>query len=77
MGLVDYRADGTALPPVACDADLVLGPLPPGAIVTVSETRVDVLLWIRILGFAAALLIAWRLIPFGRSQPGTHARDVR
>lgn len=47
----------------------MLGPLPPGATVTVSETRVDRLLWLRALGFAAALLIAWRVIPFNRLRP--------
>jgi len=71
VGLVDYRADGAALSPAGCDADLVLGPLSPGAMVTISEARVDVLLWIRVLGFAAALLIAWRLIPFDRLRRAT------
>ena len=71
VGLVDYRVNGTALRPGMCKADLVLGPLPPGALVTVSETRVDRLLWLRVLGFFAALLIAWRIIPFNRLQSAT------
>ena len=58
VGLVDYRANGTTLTPAACDADMVLGPLPAGASVTVAEGRVATLLWIRVLGFGAALLIA-------------------
>jgi hypothetical protein len=49
----------------------VLGPLPPGALVTVSETRADRLLWLKALGFVAALLIAWRIIPFNRLRPAT------
>ena len=71
VGLVDYRVNGNTLQPGTCEADLVLGSLPPGALVTVSETRVDRLLWIRVLGFVAALLIAWRLIPFSRLRPAT------
>ena len=48
-----------------------LGPLPPGALLTVSETWVDRLLWLRILGFVAALLIAWRISPFNRLRSAT------
>jgi hypothetical protein len=72
VGLVDYRANGATLEPAACDADLVLGPLPPGGIVTVTESKVDALLWTRLLGFFAALLLIWRVVPlFGRLRPAT------
>jgi hypothetical protein len=71
-GLVDYRVNGATLEPAACDADLVLGALPPGGIVTVTERKVDVLFWGRLLGFLAALLLIWRLAPlFGRFRPAT------
>jgi len=63
VGLVDYRVNGVTLEPAACDADLVLGPLPPGGIVTVTEHKVDALLWGRLLGFLAALLLIWRAVP--------------
>jgi len=69
VGLVDYRVNGTTLQSSRCKADLVLGPLPPGARVTVSDTKVGGLLWLRVLGFVAALLITWRLIPFIRWRP--------
>ncbi len=71
VGLVDYNAGGTVLQSAACEADLVLGPLLPGAIVTVSESRMDLLLWIRIASFAVALLAVWWLIPFGRWRLAT------
>ena len=72
VGLVDYRVNGLMLEPAACDADLVLGPLPPGGIVTVTEHKVDVLLWGRLLGFLAALLLIWRAAPlFGRLRLAT------
>jgi hypothetical protein len=72
VGLVDYRANGAMLEAAACKADLVLGPLPPGGIVTVTERKVDVLLWGRLLGFVAALLLIWRIMPlFGRLLPAT------
>lgn len=77
VGLVDYRVNGAAAQPGTCEADLVLGSLPSGALVTVSETWVDRLLWLRILGFVAALLIAWRIIPFNRLRPATQGCDVR
>jgi hypothetical protein len=70
-GLVEYRVNGTALRPGTCEADLVVGPLPPGALVTVSETKVDRLLWLRMLGFVAALLLAWRIVPFNRWRAAT------
>jgi hypothetical protein len=72
VGLVGYRANGSVLEPAACDADLVLGPLPPGGIVTVTERKVDALLWSRLLGFFAALLLIWRVVPLlGRLRPAT------
>jgi len=72
VGLVDYRVNGATLQPTACEADLVLGPLPPDGIVTVTERKVDVLLWARLLGFLAALLLIWRAVPlFGRLHPAT------
>ena len=52
---------------------MVLGPLPPGTTVTVAEGRVITLLWVRVLGFVTALVIAWWLLPFGRLWPAASA----
>jgi hypothetical protein len=72
VGMVGYRANGATLEPTACDADLVLGPLPPGGIVTVTQSKVDVLLWTRLLGFFTALLLIWRGVPlFARLRTAT------
>lgn len=67
--LVDYTVEGRALQPAACGDDLVLGPLPVGAHVTVSEARMDWLNAVRVVGFFAALaLMAWA-IPFRMFAP--------
>jgi len=64
VGLVDYDADGAQLTPKACGNDLVLGPLPPTAHVTVSETRMNRLTFLRAISFVAALLLMLGVIPF-------------
>jgi len=66
VGLVNYRANGSMLPRAACDADLLLGPLPSGATAMVTEGRVATLLWMRVLGFVLVLAIVWWLVQFGR-----------
>jgi len=80
VGLVDYQAAGARLAPAACGEDLVLGPLPPGARLVVSEAGLDWLLAVRGLGFmaAAALLILWATRASAR--PGRYqgwGRDAR
>jgi hypothetical protein len=60
--LVDYNANGQRLLLSACGDDLVLGPLPAGARVTVSESRMNWLNLVRAVGFFAALvLMGWAL----------------
>jgi hypothetical protein len=62
IGMVEYRANDSVLQSAACEADLVLGPLSPGAVVSVSETKVTALFWIRVVDVLLILLIAWRLL---------------
>lgn len=62
--LVDYMAEGRALQPAACGDDLVLGPVPVGARVTVSEARMNWLNAGRGVGFFAALALMVWAIPF-------------
>ena len=64
VGLVDYDADGAPLTPKACGNDLVLGPLPPIAHLTVSETRMNRLTLLRAISFVAALILMLGVIPF-------------
>jgi hypothetical protein len=64
VGLVDYAADGVRLEPRACGEELVLGPLPPTARVTVSETRMNRLTLLRAVGFVAAIALILWVIPF-------------
>jgi hypothetical protein len=63
--LVDYEIDGRRLQPAACGDDLVLGPLPVGARLSVSEARMNWLNAVRALGFIAALTLMGWLIPLG------------
>ncbi|MBX3580246.1 MAG: hypothetical protein KF723_23840 [Rhizobiaceae bacterium] len=53
FGIVGYLADGTELIPRACGDSLVLGPVPAGAELRLSETRLDRLLMLRLLVIAA------------------------
>lgn len=73
VGLVDYRADGVRLAPAACDDALVLGPLPAGARITVSESRLQWLTVGRGAGLVGALALILWAIPFsslaGRGKP--------
>jgi hypothetical protein len=73
VGLVDYRINGVAVVPTACDGDLVLGPLPPAVRITVSETRLDWLTFARAAGLVTAVMLILWAIPFsalaGRAQP--------
>jgi hypothetical protein len=73
LGIVDYRAGATSLAPAACDEQLVLGPLPAGTRVSVSETWLDGLLVIRLLALAAFVILpfAW---PARRRPPAIARR---
>jgi hypothetical protein len=64
IGLVDYDADGSKIAPKACGDDLVLGPLPPTAHVTVSEMRMNRLMLLRAISFVVALALMLAVIPF-------------
>jgi hypothetical protein len=57
IGMVDYWIDGQPPSLSACGEDLVLGPLAPGAKVTVSHRVLDLLLVVRGLMLAAAALL--------------------
>jgi hypothetical protein len=58
VGFVQYTMNGAALQPHAYDDGLLLGPLPPGAMVGVSESWPTGLLWLRLglLALAMALV---------------------
>lgn len=66
VGLVEYAANGAAIAPAVCGEDLVLGPLPAGAVVSVSEAKTNWLNYIRVIGFFVALALIWWVIPFRR-----------
>lgn len=53
LGYLDYTSDGNVVAPAACTEDLVLGPIPAGATVRVSETKIDWLLYVRLLELVA------------------------
>jgi hypothetical protein len=55
IGMVTYRDDGKAVQPSFCGEDLVIGPLPPNATVTVDESALHWLLAVR--GVEMALLV--------------------
>ncbi len=59
QGLVDYAANGVPIEPAACNDALVLGPLPDGTLVTVSEAKTNRLNYLRTIGFFAALAAIW------------------
>ena len=67
--LVDYAANGQRLEPAACGDDLVLGPLPAGARVSVSEARMNWLNAVRGIGFFVALALMVWAIPFRMFAP--------
>ena len=73
VGLVDYQANGVRLAPGACGDELVLGPLPSAARITVSESRLHWLTVGRGAGLVAALALILWAIPFsalaGRDKP--------
>lgn len=71
IGLVDYTSDGKPVGLASCKEDLVLGPLPAGSTVTVSEAKISWLNYIRAIGFFVALALIWWAIPFGRLAPKT------
>jgi hypothetical protein len=66
--LVEYTANGAPIAPAACEDTLVLGPVPAGAIVTVSEGKTNRLNYLRAIGFLVALAAIWWLRP-RRSLP--------
>lgn len=71
VGLVDYVANGILIQPRACGDDLILGPLPAGARVAVSEGRMNWLSLVRAVDFLLALLMIvflGRHIGFVRDQ---------
>jgi hypothetical protein len=57
IGYLDYTSDGKVVAPAACADDLVLGPIPAGATVRVSETKIDWLLYVRLLELVAAAVL--------------------
>jgi len=65
-GLVEYSANGGPVALAACEQDLVLGPLAPGAVVAVSEAKTNRLNCFRLVEFFAALALIWWVIPFRR-----------
>jgi hypothetical protein len=73
VGLVDYRVNGVPAAPGACDNDLVLGPLPPGVRISVSEARLDWPTFARGAGLVTAVMLMLWAIPFpalaGRADP--------
>jgi hypothetical protein len=66
VGLVEYSANGGAVQLSACNEDLVLGPVEPGAVVAVSEARTNWLNYLRAIGFFVSLALIWWAIPFRR-----------
>jgi hypothetical protein len=62
VGLVDYSVDGVAQRPSACDTRLVLGPLPAGSILRVSEAKLDWLMAVRGVFIAGAALVLARML---------------
>ena len=57
IGYLDYTSDDKVVAPATCAADLVLGPIPVGATVRVSETKIDWLLYVRLLELVAAAVL--------------------
>jgi hypothetical protein len=57
IGYLDYTSDGKVIAPAACGEDLVLGPLSAGAMVRVSETKIDWLLYVRLLELAVTAIV--------------------
>ena len=59
IGFVDYKVNGVSIHPHACRDALLFGPLAPNSIVSVSESKLDHLLYLRvltlILGLAGSL----------------------
>ncbi len=78
VGLVEYSAGGAPVALAACEQDLVLGPLAPGAVVTVSEAKTDRLNYFRAVEFFVALALIWWVIPFRwlSLEPGVRAGRV-
>jgi hypothetical protein len=69
LGIVDYRAGAASLAPAACDQQMILGPLPAGTRVSVSEAWLDGLLLIRLLA-----VVAFAILPF--AWPGRWLRPA-
>ncbi len=65
VGMVDYRVDGQSVQPSFCGETLVLGPLAPGATISVAEHALQLLLFVRC---AAMGLLALFLAFFLRSE---------
>ncbi len=78
VGLVDYEANGAPVRLAACKEDLVLGPLPAGATVTVSELRMNRLKLLRTVGFFLALALMIWVMPFRRLslEPAGQLRGI-
>jgi hypothetical protein len=63
--MVDYSIDGASTTPASCRGDAIFGPLRPGAVVRVAESRLTLLLWGRLaclLVCLAGLLGAMRFV---------------
>ena len=69
VGMVTYSAGGVAIQPSACDTRLVLGPLPPGTTLRVSETKLNWLMALRGI-FIAGLAIVLGAVLLGRIKEG-------
>lgn len=71
IGFVDYKVSGVSTQPVACRDALLFGPLAPNSIVSVSERKLDYLLYLRtltlILGLAGSIPLV-QLTEFLRRQ---------
>ena len=72
IGLVSYRQGDGAATAGACGQDLVLGPLQPGRKLTVSESWLDVLFYVRGLDLLAVLAGMFVLGRGGSSRRRTH-----
>ena len=66
IGLVSYRQGDGAATAGACGQDLVLGPLQPGRKLTVSESWLDVLFYVR--GLDLLVVLAGMFVLAGRGS---------
>jgi hypothetical protein len=76
IGFVDYKVNGVSIHPQACRDALLFGPLAPNSTVSVSESRLDHLLYLRVLTLILGLAGSLPLMQLARflrrwvSSPG-------